>query len=331
MIATHSVYFRCVSPKVKEKLYDSFEEIIRKQLLDFHVKPRDLNLKSNLEGIKEDINALIFFEIDASNISQDHAILDEIHNDLIHNGNQVVLLCSEEFDFFEFAQMFNIGNIILSHKFDANLVMAMTKRLLGEHFFGPYPFFLGGFTKFDKKYDYTGMVYTPGFAKSNFTDFKKRLDTQEQAEFNSFVSELMINALAYSIHGITPEQRDSEMATSPKSLFVPEDKTISFRIVQDHEKYAISIKDRSGSLTLERILSKFRRHTKIGEEELPIGLTDPTGRGLFLLSRQNRLIINILNGIQTEIIIIHFNSEELNKYQSLIINERNPDYSIDTE
>ncbi len=323
---SHSIYFRCVTGHVKDKLYDSFEDLIKSKLLNFQVRPHDLNLESNLHAVKEDRNSLIFFEINPDNLEGDKKILDEIHIEFRESGNQIVLICSDQYDFFEFAQMFNIGNIILSEKFDRFLVLAMTKRLLGEEFFGPAPFFPSGFTNFDKKYDYAGMIYTSGFAKANFKDFKNQLSESETSEFNSFISELMMNALAYSVHGITPEQRDNEQATSPKELYVPQDKTISFRIVQDHEKYAISIKDRSGSLTLTRILEKFRRHTKVGDEQFPIGLTDPTGRGLFLLSRQNRLIINILNGIQTEIIIIHFNSEELNKYQSLIINERNPDY-----
>lgn len=86
----------------------------------------------------------------------------------------------------------------------------------------------------------------------------------------------------------------------------------------------ISMMDRSGSLTLERVLGKIHRHTPQAEKTIPKGITDLSGRGLFMISRQSRLIINILKSVRTEVIFLRYNGPTLNTYQSLIINEKNP-------
>ena len=105
---------------------------------------------------------------------------------------------------------------------------------------------------------------------------------------------------------------------------VPEDKAIEFKIVEDDEKWGLSVTDQSGSLTLNRVLEKIERHTAFDDKPVPEGIEDLSGRGLFILSRQNRLIINILNTVKTEIIVMRFKDSSLNRYQSFIINEKNP-------
>jgi len=82
--------------------------------------------------------------------------------------------------------------------------------------------------------------------------------------------------------------------------------------------------DQKGTLRSSRILKKLQRHTSFDIGDLPTGLEDPTGRGLFILSRQTRLVVNVLLGLKTEVILMHFFDEKKNKYQSLIINEKLP-------
>jgi len=90
------------------------------------------------------------------------------------------------------------------------------------------------------------------------------------------------------------------------------------------EKYGISVRDKEGGLTLLRILQKLRRHTPLEGNPIPDGIEDLTGRGLFIISRQTRLVINILHGQQTEVILLSYFDEDRNKYKSLIINEKYP-------
>ena len=321
----HQVYFRCHTKSIFEQLKAYYYDLVKSKVFDqFDIETHHLPIQFDLDTLSHNNNFIIYFEIDADHLEEDEKLLNGLHDICLEHGHQIILICSVKYDFFEIAKKFNLGNIIMEDQFDLAFLRALTLRLLGKDFFGFKPFFPEKYPLFDKTYNLTGNVDVQDILKTNFNDFKSTLDEKETVEFNSFISELLLNALSYGVYGITPEQRDLENSKTPSKLFIPEHLKVEFRIVQDNEKYAISVIDKSGTLTLKRILDKIQRHTLIQGETLPKGISDTTGRGLFLLSRKNRLIINILNSVQTEIIVIHFNSEDLNKYQSLILNEKNP-------
>ena len=204
------------------------------------------------------------------------------------------------------------------------MIWAITRKLLFEDFFGFKPFFPKGYTEFDKTYHFSGNFDLNEVVIDSFQDFLPRLDNESRLNFTTAISELTVNALSYGVYGITPEEREKDQAINPRFVEVPEDKAIQFQIVEDEEKWGLSVTDQTGSLTLTRVLNKIERHTTFYDRPIPAGIEDLSGRGLFLLSRQNRLIINILNKVKTEIILMRFKDPSLNKYQSFIINEKNP-------
>jgi hypothetical protein len=68
----------------------------------------------------------------------------------------------------------------------------------------------------------------------------------------------------------------------------------------DQEKVGVAVLDSTGNLTLSRVLEKLRRQSRIGDEKMPPGMLDETGRGMSLVYRYSRFIVNILRGIRTE-------------------------------
>jgi hypothetical protein len=238
--------------------------------------------------------------------------------------SNVALICSPKFDYLELAKRYAIGNIILSESLHANNVRAILARLLGAEFFGFKPFFTRGYELFYQEYIFNGHYPLASFPKGYFKEFARTLSEEEKYYFYTNINELLINAFCFGVYGIKADERDQNQVTVPNEIFIPREKEIRVVIAKDHEKYGISIMDRSGSLTLERVLGKIHRHTPQAEKTIPKGITDLSGRGLFMISRQSRLIINILKSVRTEVIFLRYNDPTLNTYQSLIINEKNP-------
>jgi len=266
----------------------------------------------------EDIH-LLFFEADPQRMDDSKRKLKRF---LVEFRSNVVLMCSAEYDNLELARHFGIGNILLPESMNEPVIRAITLKLLGKEFFGFEPFFPAGYPLFEKEYFFSGEFQLRDFQKKYFGDFAAELDPDERNYFFMYASELMTNALSYGVYGVTPEQRDQNQTGFPNDLVIPERKEIRVKIVRDEEKYAVSITDKTGALTLERVLEKIRRQTVAPGENVPKGLYDLSGRGLFILSKQTRLVINILRRVKTEVIMLRYNDPSLNKYQPLIINEK---------
>lgn len=316
-----ALVFHCRSSSIQQKLLGIYESLLLAQALPF---PLHLQLdigEAEVAACASTCQCLFFVEAGSENlVAQVRALIGQN----AHLGHQIVLIAHPGMDNLDLALRYAIGNILYEDRFDAPMLTALTRRLLGDEFFGFAPFFPAREHLFDRTYVLEGTVDCRHLIDRTFADFISRLPVRHALSFRNQASELIMNALAYGVVGITPEQRDSKAKFIGATTEIPPGKEVRIHILQDEEKYGISVKDPGGSLTLARVLSKLRRHTAGPGEILPAGVTDLTGRGLFLISHQTRLIFNIFRGISTEAILLHYFEESRNHYQSLIINEKVP-------
>jgi len=139
-----------------------------------------------------------------------------------------------------------------------------------------------------------------------------------------FLNELLLNAFSYAIEGITPDDRDQKLLHAPPIVDIPERRAIKITLVTDDEKVGFSLQDSTGSLSMLRVLQKLRRQSCIGDEKMPPGIWDESGRGISMVYRYSRFIVNILKGVRTEIIFLQYHRQELNRFESIIITEVQP-------
>jgi len=316
-----ALVFHCRSRSIQEKLLGIYAS-----LLTSHALPFPLHLQMDvsdtvLAGCASDRQCLFFVEA-----TSDEEVLRvrQVMDRYAHLGHQIVLIADPHLDYLDLALRFKIGNILYEDRFDAAILAALVRRLLGDEFFGFTPFFPTRHPQFDKHYVLQGMVHSNHLIDRTFGEFIERLPEHHALSFRNQAAELVMNAIAYGVVGITPEQRDSKAQFISAQTEIPPGKEIRIHILQDEEKYGISVKDPGGTLTLDRVLTKIRRHTAGPGEIIPAGVTDLTGRGLFLISRQTRLVFNIYRGIATEAILLYYFDESRNHYQSLILNEKVP-------
>ena len=309
-----TICLHCISESVKNRLQTLLGQIIASKELPFELEIV-LHLDQNL-GFE-----LIFFETNPQWIAVNgHREFEQI---LKCAKSNVVLICSPKFNYLELAKRYGIGNIILSDHLNSNSLRTILARLLGAEFFGFKPFFTRGYEFFYQEYTFSGHYPLASFPKGYFQEFAQVLSEEEKYYFYTNINELLINAFCFGVYEIKADEHDRNQVTVPNEIFIPKEKEIRVVIAKDQEKYGISIMDRSGSLTLERVLEKIHRHTPQAEKTISKGITDLSGRGLFMISRQSRLIINILKSVRTEVIFLRYNDPTLNAYQSLIINEKN--------
>jgi hypothetical protein len=57
---------------------------------------------------------------------------------------------------------------------------------------------------------------------------------------------------------------------------------------------------------------------------MPPGIWDESGRGISMVYRYSRFIVNILKGVRTETLFLQYHEKELNRFESIIITEVNP-------
>lgn len=320
----NTILILCHSHQVQEQLVEVFDYLVLQNMLPFKIRVMTNPNPELLDNLRDTTHCLIFVEANLANPDDSAQRLDTIRNKFRNSRHQFVLLANSQFDYLSLAMKFDIGNILLKDQFDPHVIAALTKKLIGDDFFGFSPFFPEGFPLFDQKYEIKGEVRISRIEETFFQDFIDTLEEDQRNRFSTYIYELAVNALAYGVYGITEEERELEGAALPPVILVPDEEAVQVHIVRDSEKFGISIMDQKGTLRSSRILKKIRRHTSFNIGELPPGIEDSTGRGLFILSQQTRLVVNILIGLKTEVILMHFFDEKKNKYQSLIINERLP-------
>jgi len=265
--------------------------------------------------------ALVYFETD-NLVDEEIKLLQSIKE---HNPKlQWVLLVDSSLDYFTIAKTFQIGNILLKEKFDISMVRALSIRLMTGNLFGFDPYFLNGYT--------TDPIVKTVEGKTNLKDlltyfeknFLPHVIPVMHNRISTYFNELLVNTVSYSVEGVTPEERDNGKLQISGDTFTPSHKSFKISMAIDHEKYGLSITDSTGLLTLNRILEKLRRQTRIGDEQHPPGIWDLSGRGFALIQKDNRMIFNILKGVSTEIIFLHYLEPSMNKYESIIVTELTP-------
>ncbi len=241
-----------------------------------------------------------------------------------NSGLQLVLLSEDETDYFRIAQDFSIGNVLKKNRFDASVIRALSIRLLTGNIFGFDPYFPNGYTVGPLYRTYSGRVVVMDMIEETWADCLPYLNPEESASFRIFLQELLTNTFSYAIEGITPADRDSKLLQTGPVVDIAERRGIKISLAGDAEKIGFSVMDSMGSLSMLRVLQKLRRQSRIAGEKMPPGIWDESGRGMSMVYRYSRFIINILKGVRTETIFLQYNRPELNRYESIIITEVNP-------
>jgi hypothetical protein len=237
---------------------------------------------------------------------------------------QVCLLADDDVDYFQVAQECSVGNVVKKGAFDVSLLRALTVRLLTGNIFGFEPYFHQGYTVGPLFRTYSGHLKVQTVIDEAFAFGEPYVGEQERGNFRMFLHEMLLNTFSYAIQGITPEDRDHHAITTPPEVDIPERRGIKLMVAVDAEKVGFSVTDSTGNLSMLRLLQKLRRQSRIGGESVPPGLFDETGRGISLLYRYSRFIVNILRGVRTETIFLQYHEQEMNRFESIIITEVSP-------
>ncbi len=265
---------------------------------------------------------MVFVEITDAGTEGDTRLIREIGE--ANPGMQMVLLADDGEDYFQIATDFRIGNVIKKTRFDADIIQALTIRLLTGNIFGFAPYFPNGFTVGPLYRTYSGRVTIENVIEECFQACKPHINPEELSSFRIFMHELLINTFSYAIEGISPEDRDTKLLRPRPEVDIAERRAIKISLVADQEKVGVSVMDSTGSLSMLRVLQKLRRQSKIGGEKMPPGIWDESGRGMSMVYRYSRFIVNILKGVRTETIFLQYNEKDLNRFESIIITEVNP-------
>jgi len=272
--------------------------------------------------VPEKGRGLVYVEITDAGTAGESRLIREIGD--CNPSLQIVLLADDGIDYFGIARDFHIGNVIKKGLFDDDIIRALTIRLLTGNIFGFAPYFPDGFAVGPLYRTFAGQVRVESAIDECFRACQTYVNPEEQASFRVFLHELMLNTFAYAIEGITPEERDAKLLKAPPEVEIPERLGIKISLVGDKEKLGVSVMDSTGSLSMLRVLEKLRRQSKIGDEKMPPGIWDESGRGISMVYRYSRFIVNILRGVRTETIFLQYHEKELNRFESIIITEVNP-------
>lgn len=291
---------------------------------EYRVTPR-FEARSPLEwraSVPEKGAGMVFVEITKAGTRDESELIRLIGG--FNPSLQMVLLADDDADYFRIATDFRIGNVIKKTRFDVAVISALTIRLVTGNIFGFAPYFPDGYSVGPLYRTFTGRVSIEKVIAECFEACKPYVNPEELASFRIFIHELLINTFSYAIEGISPEDRDSKLLRPPPEVDIAERRGIKISLVTDREKVGVSIMDSTGSLSMLRVLQKLRRQSKIGGEKMPPGIWDESGRGMSMVYRYSRFIVNILKGVRTETIFLQYHEEELNRFESIIITEVNP-------
>ncbi len=271
--------------------------------------------------------SLVFVEIAAgkgnpSGTVDDASLIRELRD--FNRSLQIALLADDDADYFAIAQEFHIGNVLKKKAFDTSILRALTIRLLTGNIFGFGPYFPNGFVVGPLFRTFVGRVVVEEMILECFQVCKPYLNPEEVSNFNIFLHELLTNTFSYAIEGISPEDRDSKLLRAPPVVHITERRAIKIALVTDEEKIGFAVTDSTGSLSMLRVLQKLRRQSRIGGEKMPPGVWDESGRGISMVYRYSRFIVNILKDVRTEIIFLQYHRQELNRFESIIITEVHP-------
>jgi len=219
-------------------------------------------------------------------------------------------------DYFELALKYDVGNIFAkTTPFNFSELSSSIINLLTKDIFGPDRFFTKNGAKKQeqiiiKKSD---QIATCAEHLVNSLPEKTRAKKLEVV-----LVELLTNAVFYGARDESPEDK----TTWNHEFELSEQEAISIQVMEDEEKYAISIVDNGGKITKNDILFWLNRQSSRDENGMPIGVFDSHGRGLFIARRYiDRVVMNIDPNKKTEVIIINYLSDIYKGHKPLYINE----------
>jgi len=217
-------------------------------------------------------------------------------------------------DYIELALKHDVGNIFVkSTPFNFTELSALLENLLSGDIFGIKRYFSDDSTEFSlliKRGDQIDQDADRIISHLPKRAFRKKL--------NLVLIELLTNAIFYGIRKEKPEAKEGWVY----EFDLEDHDAISVSVMYDETKYAISITDKGGHLKKMDVLYWLHRQVARDESGIPLGVFDTHGRGFFIARKYiDRLIINIHEGKQTEVIILNYYDPVYQGSKPIHINE----------
>jgi hypothetical protein len=295
---------------VREKIVQLKESLEKKGLW-----PADIGIEDSDSEIREE--NLFFISFSKQNENTLRALMKKIS----FRKRRIIIISNEEADYFDFAMEFNICNIINIGDLNENMLLGTILRF-SKGDLGLEPFFERDEIVFNRYYSLSGSLKIRNLIRDTFSDFIEKLDGTIKNIFMINCHELVTNALAYGVMGVTAYARDQKTYDFEHSVEIPQNKSLQVHLLMDSKRYGISVMDPGGVLTTQRVLERIRRQSIVAGESVPQGVEDLTGRGLTILSHHGLLVLSIKPGTFTEVSLIsHFKSKFERKPISILTME----------
>jgi hypothetical protein len=279
---------------VREKILQLYNNLKKRDLLPFDIKleQNDFDLENN---------NLFFVTFDKSTERNLLKLVREID----FKKRQIIIISSNYENYFDFAMEYNLGNIIHINNLDEYLLLGIFKKIFRKES-GLKFFFESKKNIFDKYYSISGDICMRRLVENAFADFMDKIPDITKSTFIINCHEMITNAIAYGILGITAHARDKKAYDIENfaNLSIPKGKDIRVHLIMSKNFYGISVRDCGGTLTVQRILERIRRQSVLAGETIPQGIEDYTGRGLAILSHHGLLAFSIKPGEFTEVSLI---------------------------
>jgi CheY-like chemotaxis protein len=238
----------------------------------------------------------------------------DIVRDRFPSIKRVLITAYNVEDYFDLALKYDIGNIFVkTAPFNFEELSIAIRNLLSNDIFGLDRYF-------EPAAERTSFIVRNARSLDRHArEIAEFIGDRKRAKYlEVVVVELLTNAIFYGVRQESPERKDLWNLECE----LPDDKVIVTTAVRDREKYGISVCDEGGRLKKTDVLYWMNRQIRRDENGLPVGIGDAHGRGLFIARRYiDRLIINVHQGVRTEIIIINYNHKKYYGHKPLYINE----------
>jgi len=294
MINTCNIISDFCSPNVREKILHLYHNLEKHNLLPYHIE---------LEQKKFDLKSNNLFFV-TYNKNTEHK-LRKLMYEIDFKKRQIIIVSNDYEDYFDFAMEYNLCNIIHINNLNEEVLLGIFKKIF-EKKLGLKFFFENKKNVFDKQYSISGDICMRRLVKNTFVDFLSKIPSAAKSTFIINCHELITNAIAYGVLGITAHARDKKAYDigSFANVNIPKGKDVKVHLMMNEKFYGISVRDRGGSLTIQRILERIRRQSIVGGETVPQGIEDYTGRGLAILSHHGLLVFSLKIGKYTEVSLI---------------------------
>jgi hypothetical protein len=282
------------SPIVREKILYLCNNLKKHKLF-----PRSIKIEQDSFDLN---NNNLFFVTFNKNTEQN---LRKLMQAIDFKKRKIIIISSNYENYFDFAMEYNLGNIIHIDNLSEDLLLGIFKKIFRKEL-GLKFFFEEGKNIFDNYYSISGDICMRSLERNTFADFINKVPNIARSTFVINCHEMITNAIAYGVLGITAHARDKKAYDIGNfaNLSIPQGKDVKVHLVMNENFYGISVRDCGGILTIQRILERIRRQSIVAGETIPQGVEDYTGRGLAILSHHGLLAFSIKPGEYTEVSLI---------------------------